>query len=169
MSRHAGHAPHAAAPQFTETEKRILALAGADLPDSPTPFADIAAAAGCSEAEVLELLSRLKDGGIIRRFGATLRHQKAGYGHNAMVAWRVDDEDEAQRVGKLMADRPEISHCYIRRTYPQWRYNLYTMIHGKNPGDCQQVVAAISAATGVADYQILQSVRELKKTSMRYF
>ncbi len=158
-----------AAPVFTDTEKRILALAGTDLPDSPTPYADIAAQAECTEAEVLELLSRLKDDGIIRRFGATLRHQKAGYGHNAMVSWRVDDPDEAQRVGKMMADRPEISHCYIRRTYPQWKYNLYTMIHGKAPGDCMEVVKAISQATGVTDYQILQSVRELKKTSMRYF
>lgn len=160
---------HSPAPQFTETEQRILALAGADLPDSPTPFADIAAAAGCTEADVLALLSRLKDEGIIRRFGATLRHQKAGYGHNAMVAWRVDDPDEALRVGAIMAERPEISHCYIRRTYPQWKYNLYTMIHGKNPGDTNRVVAELSAATGVTDNQTLASVRELKKTSMRYF
>ncbi|OGR34963.1 MAG: transcriptional regulator [Desulfovibrionales bacterium GWA2_65_9] len=158
-----------AAPTFTETEARILALAGADIPDGPAPFAAMAEQAGCTEDEVLALLSRLKDEGVIRRFGATLRHQKAGYGHNAMVAWRVDDEDESQRVGKLMAERPEISHCYIRRTYPQWKYNLYTMIHGKNPGDCMEVVNAISTATGVSDYQILQSVRELKKISMRYF
>jgi len=169
MSRNTRNARNAAAPQFTDTEKRILALAGADLPDSPTPFSDIAAAAGCAEAEVLELLSRLKDGGIIRRFGATLRHQKAGYGHNAMVAWRVDDEEEALRVGELMAARPEISHCYIRRTYPQWKYNLYTMIHGKNPGDTAKVVEEIAAATGVDDHQTLASLRELKKTSMRYF
>ncbi|MBA4357281.1 MAG: Lrp/AsnC family transcriptional regulator [Desulfovibrio sp.] len=158
-----------AAPAFTETEARILALAGADIPDGPTPFAAVAEHVNCTEDEVLALLTRLKQEGVIRRFGATLRHQKAGYGHNAMVAWRVDDPEEAQRVGKIMADRPEISHCYIRRTYPQWRYNLYTMIHGKNPGDCMEVVGAISQATGVTDYQILQSVRELKKISMRYF
>jgi DNA-binding Lrp family transcriptional regulator len=118
---------------------------------------------------VLSLIARLKDQGVIRRFGATLRHQKAGYGHNAMVAWRVDDEAEALRVGEIMAARPEISHCYIRRTYPQWRYNLYTMIHGKNPGDCSRVVQEIALATGVSDHQTLASLRELKKTSMRYF
>jgi DNA-binding Lrp family transcriptional regulator len=160
---------HAPAPQFTEAERRILALAGTDLPDSPTPYADIAAQAGATEAEVLALIARLKEEGIIRRFGATLRHQKAGYGHNAMVAWRVDDEAEALRVGELMAQRPEISHCYIRRTYPQWRYNLYTMIHGKNPGDTARVVEELERQTGVADHQTLASLRELKKTSMRYF
>jgi len=157
------------APVFTETEKRILALAGADLPDSPTPFADIAAQAGCTETEVLGLITRLKEERVIRRFGATLRHQKAGYGHNAMVAWRVDDPDEALRLGAMMAERPEISHCYVRRTYPQWKYNLYTMIHGKNPGDTGQVVQELERATGVTDHQTLASLRELKKTSMRYF
>jgi len=157
------------APVFTETEKRILALAGADLPDSPTPFADMAETAGCTEAEVLALISRLKEERVIRRFGATLRHQKAGYGHNAMVAWRVDDPDEALRLGAMMAERPEISHCYVRRTYPQWKYNLYTMIHGKNPGDTGRVVEELERATGVADHQTLASLRELKKTSMRYF
>lgn len=157
------------APVFTDTEKRILALAGADLPDSPTPFADIAAQAGATEAEVIALLSGLKEGGVIRRFGATLRHQKAGYGHNAMVAWRVDDHESALRVGAKMAERQEISHCYIRRTYPQWKYNLYTMIHGKNPGDTARVVEELMRETGVTDNQTLASLRELKKTSMRYF
>ncbi|MDR3640703.1 MAG: Lrp/AsnC family transcriptional regulator [Humidesulfovibrio sp.] len=156
-------------PVFTETEKRILAQVGTDLPDSPTPFADIAAQAGCTEAEVLGLITRLKEGRIIRRFGATLRHQKAGYSHNAMVAWRVDDPDEALRLGAIMAERPEISHCYVRRTYPQWKYNLYTMIHGKNPGDTSRVVEELERETGVTDHQTLASLRELKKTSMRYF
>lgn len=159
----------AEAPVFTEVEKRILALAGTDLPDSPTPYADIAAQAGCTEGEVLEFIARLKSEGIIRRFGATLRHQKAGYGHNAMVAWRVDDPDEALRVGEIMAARTEISHCYIRRTYPQWMYNVYTMIHGKNPGDTNRVVEELMRDTGISDNQTLASLKELKKTSMRYF
>ena len=95
---------------FTALEERILALAGDDLPDSPAPFADIAAAAGTDEETVLNLLRRLKDQGIMRRFGATLRHQKAGWGHNAMVAWRVDDPDQALAVGEVMARHPHVSH-----------------------------------------------------------
>ncbi len=155
--------------EFTETEKMILALAGDDLPDSATPFADIARRVGVDESQVIGLLARLKDGGVIRRFGATLRHQKAGWGHNAMVAWRVEPERNPEAVGQALADRPEISHCYLRRTYPEWPYNLYTMIHGRNPGDCLKVAEELSRQTGISDYQVLQSVRELKKTSMRYF
>ncbi|HMM37631.1 MAG TPA: Lrp/AsnC family transcriptional regulator [Desulfovibrio sp.] len=154
---------------FTPLEERILALAGGDLPDSATPFADIAEAVGTDEKTVLDLLRGLKERGVIRRFGATLRHQKAGYGHNAMVAWRVDDPAEAARVGELLASRPEISHAYERRTYPEWPYNLYTMIHGRNPGDSLKVAEELSRATGITDYAVLNSLQELKKTSMRYF
>lgn len=156
-------------PTFSELEQRILALAGGDLPDGPAPFAAIAEAASTDEDTVIALLRGLKERGTIRRFGATLRHQKAGWGHNAMVAWREDDPERAREVGEVMARHPQISHCYIRRTYPEWRYNLYTMIHGRNPGDCEKVAEELSRATGLADYQVVQSVRELKKTSMSYF
>lgn len=154
--------------QFTETEKRILALAGTDLPDTERPFKTIADEAGCTEQEVLDLLRDLKERKVIRRFGATLRHQKAGYGHNAMVAWRVPEE-RSEEVGELFASRPEISHCYIRRTYPEWTYNFYTMIHGERPGQAEEVVAELERAIGIDDNCVLRSLKELKKTSMVYF
>ncbi len=157
------------AKKFTELEHNILALAGTNLSDSATPYADIAGQVGCSEQEVLDLLNRLKDDKIVRRFGATLRHQKAGYGANAMVAWCVAEDQEPEKIGELMAARPEISHCYLRLTYEDWPYNLYTMIHGKGPDDCKNVVAELMEQTGITDHCILRSLKELKKTSMVYF
>lgn len=155
-------------PQFTETEQRILALAGGDLGRGPAPFKDIADAVGVEESVVLALLARLKEQGVMRRFGATLRHQKAGYGHNAMVAWKAGDRDPDE-LGNFFSSRPEISHVYRRRTYPEWRYDFYTMMHGKQPGDCARVAAELSALTGITDYTMVNSIRELKKSSMRYF
>jgi hypothetical protein len=43
------------------------------------------------------------------------------------------------------------------------------MIHGKTPEDCVRTAARLAAATGIADYQMLFSETELKKTTMRYF
>lgn len=153
---------------FTETEERILALAGGNIPDHPEPFKVIAEEAGTDEATVIELLARLRDDKVIRRFGATLRHQKAGYSHNAMVAWRVP-EKRIDEIGRTFAARPEISHCYVRRTYPEWTYNFYTMIHGERPGHCDEVVRELEEATRVDDNCVLNSIKELKKTSMVYF
>ena len=156
------------AKEFTESQKRILALVQGDLPDGPEPFAEIAREAGVSQEEVLELLSGMKERGEIRRFGATLRHQKAGYGSNAMVAWYVDDEDMA-RVGEFMAERPEISHCYHRVNCMDWPYNLYTMVHAKTPEACMETVDELVRLSGVEEFDVLKSRKEFKKTSMRYF
>lgn len=155
--------------RFSEAQRKILQIVQADLPDTATPFADIARAAGVSEQEVLALLSRLKEDGIIRRFGATLRHQQAGYGSNAMVAWYVDEDHDLDAVGRFMSSRPEITHCYARKNCYDWPYNLYTMIHGKSPEDCLRVVDELAGETGVQQHEVFFSSEELKKTSMRYF
>ncbi|MGE4298273.1 MAG: Lrp/AsnC family transcriptional regulator [Desulfovibrionaceae bacterium] len=155
--------------EFTEIQVEILRRVQGTLPDSATPYADIAAQVGCTEAEVLDLLRAMKADGSIRRFGATLRHQKAGYGANAMVAWNVQPEEKLLELGKQFAKNRAVSHCYWRREQPTWPYNLYTMVHGKSPEDCEKAVQEMVEATGVTDYTVLFSIKELKKTSMTYF
>ena len=140
-----------------------------DLPDSADPYARIAEQTGLTETEVLTLLRRLKDQGVIRRFGATLRHQQAGYGDNAMVAWFVEQDRDVDEVGALMAAQPEISHCYQRRNCYAWPYNLYTMVHARSRQECLDVVKNLSRMSKVSQYDILFSRSELKKTSMAYF
>ena len=154
---------------FTQTENAILRIVQDTLPDSATPYADIARQTGCTEQEVLALLTKLKNGGQIRRFGATLRHQQAGYGFNAMVAWYIEEGFDPDEVGRIMASRPEISHCYLRPSCMDWPYDMYTMIHGKSRDDCMQVVRELVERTGVTQYEMLFSIKELKKTSMEYF
>ena len=154
---------------FSEQEKEVLRIVQADLPDTQSPFADIAAMAGLSEQEVLDLLQNLKERGIIRRFGATLRHQQAGYGHNAMVAWYVDDTMDIRHVGRIMSQRAEITHCYERASCMDWPYNLYTMVHGRSPEHCTRVVHELALETGLDQFEMLFSYKELKKTSMSYF
>ena len=105
---------------------------------------------------------------MIRRFGATLRHQKSGFAANAMTAWQVD-EARIEAVGEIMASFRAVSHCYRRDPADGWPYNLYTMIHGKSEEDCRETARQMSAASGVETYQLLFSRRELKKISMTYF
>ncbi len=154
---------------FTSTEHDILRIVQDTLPDSATPYADIARKTGSTEGEVLALLTKLKKGGQIRRFGATLRHQQAGYGFNAMVAWYVEEGFDPDEVGRIMARRPEISHCYQRPSCMDWPYDMYTMIHGRSREDCMQVIRDLMDETGVTQYEVLFSIKELKKTSMEYF
>ena len=155
--------------EFTDTEKAVLRIVQKNLPDSLTPYADIAEAAGMTEAEVLELLSGLKESGAIRRFGASIKHQRTGWTHNAMVAWIVSPED-VDEAGRKAAEHPRISHCYYRPSpYPAWPYTFYTMIHGKSEQDCLDVVDELRRTTSLETCEVLESLKELKKISMTYF
>lgn len=154
---------------FTPAEQAILRIVQSNLPDSLTPYADIAQAVGCEEATVIGLLQRLKEDGAIRRFGASIKHQKTVWKHNAMVAWRIDDA-RIDACGAHAAKHPHISHCYHRPSNEQdWPYTLYTMIHGRSRDECLQVVEELRHSTDLEDYAILESLQELKKISMTYF
>lgn len=149
-------------------DKKVIGLIQGDLPLDPRPFTVMAKKLGISEAEFVEKVRSLKNRGIIRRFGATLYHQEAGFGSNAMVAWLVPD-DRIDAVGGIMADFREVTHCYQRRPREDWKYNLYTMIHGDNENACHRIAQRISQKIGIEEYVLLFSEKEFKKTSMQYF
>ncbi len=153
---------------LTELEKKIIAAIQGDMPITASPYAEIAAQLGIEEARLLAVLSDLSTRGVMRRFGATLRHQKSGFTANAMTAWQVEEQD-IEVVGRTMAEFKEVSHCYRRDPTPQWPYNLYTMIHGKDEADCRRAADKMAQKTGVQKYKLLFSRREFKKTSMKYF
>lgn len=156
-------------PTFTEIERAILRIAQDNLPDSATPYADIARITGTDEAHVIHLLCRLRDEGAIRRFGASIKHQKTAWKHNAMVAWAIAPH-LVDICGTYAAGLQNISHCYYRPSYtPEWPYTLYTMIHGRSMEECLDVVRQLQCETALEDYAVLESLKELKKISMTYF
>ncbi len=153
---------------FTDLEKKIIALLQTDIPVVQRPFKEMAEKIGITEEQFLTVLNDLNDRGMIRRFGATLKHQKSGFKANAMVAWNVP-EDQVEKTGAIMAGFQEITHCYRRNPAPGWKYNLYTMVHATSEEECYEIVRQISDAVGQDDYELLFSKKELKKTSMKYF
>lgn len=153
---------------LTELDKKIIASIQEDIAVCERPYLSISEKLGISEDVLLETLQRLCDRGFIRRFGATLRHQKTGFTANAMAAWKVD-EDRIEKVGAKMAAFRQVSHCYRRNPTKEWPYNLYTMIHANDEESCRETAYKMSQATSVDIYTLLFSRRELKKTSMVYF
>lgn len=153
---------------LTELDKKVINLIQGDLPLNPEPFAILAERIGIPEATLLEKIRDLKERGILRRFGATLRHQEAGFSSNAMVVWKVP-EDRLEEVGKSIARFREVTHCYQREPQENWPYNLYSMIHGGNRDECRKIAERLSQRVSVRDYDLLFSETEFKKTSMAYF
>jgi siroheme decarboxylase len=153
---------------LTDLEKQIIALLQTDIPVVKRPFLEMAEQIGITEDEFLNVLKDLDKRGMIRRFGATIKHQKSGFKANAMVAWKIAEKN-IEKVGNIMTGFHEITHCYRRNPAPDWKYNLYTMVHAASKDECYSLVKKISKAVGEGEYELLFSKKELKKTSMKYF
>jgi len=153
---------------MNDLEKKIVSSVQANIPLTQRPYRQLAREIGMTETDLLEKLQVLCDNGVIRRFGATLRHQRSGYSANAMAAWQVD-EQRIETVGRTLASFKAVSHCYRRNPTQQWPYNLYTMIHAKNEAECRDTARKMAQTAEVETYRLLFSRKELKKTSMLYF
>jgi len=139
-----------------------------DLPVVSEPYRPMAERLGIGEEDLFELAGSLKSRGYLRRMAAVLYHRDAGFGANAMGVWVVPEE-RVEDVGRTMASFRGVSHCYLRPTYPDWPYNIFTMVHGQTPSDCHAMIDAISAAARIREYTLLYSTKEYKKVRLKYF
>jgi len=156
---------------LTEFEIAFVRVMQRDLALVPAPFVAVAEELGISFADAAEMHERFLTSGRMRRFAAVLHHRRAGFGANAMGVWAgpADDPDALRRLGETMAGFRAVSHCYQRPSYPEWPYNLFTMVHGKSVEACEQTLTAIAEATGITDRHALYSTKEFKKVRVRYF
>jgi DNA-binding Lrp family transcriptional regulator len=139
-------------------DRRRINLLCQDIPHTKTPFSDL----GIDVAEIRGDL----DQKIMRRFGAVLRHQQAGFDANAMVCLAVAD---TERAGALLAENPHVSHCYERSPFQGFPYNVYAMFHGQSEAELEQSIGSAVSALNAPDHAVLTSLKELKKTSFVYF
>lgn len=148
--------------------KAILAELQNGIKLESSPFKRIAKKIGITEDEVVEVIKEYIENKTIRRLGAAVRPDKLEYVNNALVAWKVSDE-RVQAVGETLAGFKEITHCYDRECPDGWDYNFFTMIHAKTEEDLQKVISRISTECNLSEYSIFRTIKELKKTSMKYF
>ena len=169
---------------LSEADKSRIHIACDDIPHTLTPFKDW----GVSCDELREDLATKR----MRRFGAILRHQDAGFPCNAMVCFRLDERrttsdecelnemlaesrhsedrrDEESSKIKSLAKKHFVSHCYERPSFKSFPYNLYAMMHAQTPEELDGFIKESVALLDNPEYVVLHSLKELKKTSFRFF
>lgn len=153
-----------------ERDCQLIAALQNGLPLDPHPYAAIGASAGMNEAEVLSRLNRMLESGIVKRFGVVVRHHELGYRANAMVVWDVADE-RAMELGRRIASHDFVTLCYRRaRCLPDWPYNLYCMIHGRDRDLVREKIAYLIKACDMTalPYEVLFSLQRFKQRGARY-
>ena len=141
---------------LSSSDKARIRIACGDLPHTLTPFADW----NVSLEELRDDISQKR----MRRFGAILRHQDAGFAFNAMVCF-----DAPGSAGDVLARKSYVSHCYERPSFEGFPYTLYAMMHAQSAGELDAFIKDAATSIGTPDYAVLHSVRELKKTSFGFF
>lgn len=153
----------------TDDEVRAIRALQRPLPFVTRPFDELAREEGLeSPGMLLRAARRLHERGALRRLASVLRHRRAGFMANAMVAWDVPAERTAE-VGPRMAAHPMVSHCYERPAYPEWRYRIFTMLHARERSAIDEAIAELEVASGCTEHVTLYSTEEFKKARVRYF
>jgi DNA-binding Lrp family transcriptional regulator len=152
-----------------ELDRRIIQATQKGLPLTPQPYHQVAEQLGVSAGEVMARMTRMLESGIIRRIGAVPNHYALGYQANGMTVWDVPDE-RIDDLGAAVGALDFVSHCYQRPRYlPEWPYNFFAMVHGRDRAEVEEKTRRIAALLGDADrgHEILYSTRILKKTGLR--
>jgi DNA-binding Lrp family transcriptional regulator len=150
-------------------DRQLIVQTQEGLPLAPRPYHVLALVLNISADEVMARLENMLSSGIIRRIAAVPNHYKLGYRSNGMTVWDVSDE-QIRKLGKAVGSLPFVSHCYHRpRHLPEWRYNLFAMVHGKTKAEVEGYIDRIRTLLGPAmqAQDVLYSTRILKKTGLR--
>ncbi len=153
-----------------DTDIALLAEIEEGLPLSSHPFAEVGFRLQLSENEVIFRLSSMQENGIIRRFGLVLQHRPLGYRANAMVVWNIPDE-QVDAVAEKITAHDFVTLCYCRkRSEPDWHYNLYCMIHGRERTFVEEQIALVKKNAGIEkiDSKTLFSLRRFKQTGAKF-
>jgi DNA-binding Lrp family transcriptional regulator len=153
---------------LTDRDKDFIRELQKDLEIIPEPFKALAENLSVTTADLFVKAKEYEQIGVMRRFAAILRHRDAGFSANGMVVWNVPEE-KVDEIGYKLASFPQISHCYQRPSYPDWRFNLFSMIHARTLEAAETIAAEMSEMVGIKDYRILFSSREFKKERVKYF
>ena len=160
--------PHPDYTPFTPAEIECIRLLQRDLPLQPRPFEALARNTAVAVDELLTLAKAMLKRGQMRRFGAAIQPRKPGFSASAMGLWVVPKENADEYAAKLSQHRA-VSHCYLRPTYDDWPYNIYTTVHGRSVDECESIINDLAIDTGLTQKQALYPTKEYKKARISFF
>jgi hypothetical protein len=97
-----------------------------------------------------------------------MNHRIAGFEANGMGVWKVPEPRIPETV-QYFTSIPAVTHCYLRPTYPDWPYNIFTMVHEQKISACDALLAEMSRVSGIAECATLYSTKQYKKIRLQYF
>lgn len=124
-------------------DRRLLNRLQDGLPLVARPYAAVAEELDIAEGDLLYRLERLREGGILSRFGPMYHAERLG-GGLTLAALAVPEAD-FDRVTEAVNAFPEVAHNYRR----EHELNMWFVLATETPECIDATIAAIEAATGL--------------------
>lgn len=127
---------------LSETEQRLLNEFQHEFPLHSRPYGHIAEKLGVTEGAVIEMLKRLKAGGMVTRVGPVFTANRVGVSTLAAVA---ADPKEIIEIAGMINRYPEVNHNYER----EHKYNLWFVVTASTSRQLRHVIKDIEYKTGL--------------------
>ena len=142
--------------RLDKIDRTILNEIQSHFPIDSRPYQILAEKLGCSEAEVLRRVRRLKEHEVIRRIGANFNSRKLGY-TSTLCAAKVPPERIEDFVG-VVNSYPGVTHNYRR----DHEYNIWFTLIAPSEEDLHRTIEEIAGETKVGEILSLPAERIFK-------
>jgi DNA-binding Lrp family transcriptional regulator len=129
---------------LSEADRRVVNALLGGFPLVERPFAQVAADLGLDEDELIAAVTRLREDGLLTRFGPMYDAVALG-GAFSLCAMAVP-EDRFAEVAALVNAMPEVAHNYRR----EHAFNMWFVLATERPQEIAATIARIEAATGLS-------------------
>lgn len=127
-----------------ELDRRIVNRLQDGIGTESRPFAPVAEEIGISEQRLISRLRRLRESGVLSRFGPMFNAERMG-GAFCLCAMAVP-EARFEAVTEQVNAHPEVAHNYAR----EHRFNMWFVLASEEADRIESVAKAIEAETGLA-------------------
>ena len=166
VETHTDHDPSAT--RLTDAEVEFVRLLQKDLPLQPRPFDVVAKNSGGSADEIITHAKEFFRTQRMRKFAATVVPRKGAFSATVMGVWSVP-EKKVEAVGAQLAQHRAVSQCFLRPTYDDWPYNVFTTVHGRSVDECEAILKELSDQSGIHEMRALFPTKEFKRTRIDFF
>ena len=139
-----------------DIDRKLLNEIQSNFPITKRPYNDLGNLLGCSEDEIIQRITTLKERGIIRRIGGNFESQRLGF-TTTLCAARVPD-DKLSRFVKVVNQCTGVTHNYLRDHY----FNIWFTFVAPDMDDINKYIDEIIQHTGVREILNLPAVRTFK-------
>lgn len=151
-----------------EDEIEVVRLLQKDLPLQPRPFEVLTRGTTLDAEKVLELARVFLKNQQMRKFAAAVVPRKGAFTASVMGVWSVP-EKKVDSVGAELAQHRSVSQCYLRPTFEDWPYNVFTTVHGRSVDECEAVLRELSESVAITEMRALFPTKEFKRSRVSFF